>query len=593
LTPVSFQQKNSFEMKARLLAEQVKMLYWQSELIVIFSPFVAVSMVATQWNTANHNLLLAWLGAHILHAFIWNAFRQNYMKHSERRGYQLWVRKQHIILMIMGPAVALLYGLSVPLFWNEHEIESVMMICLILTALNIAPFIGNAISFPVYFWSPILSMGPIAIYAMLMGGYFWWLSILAIMGIVAFLLYARRLSQTFNENFYLRFQNEALAQSLRQEKELVEKSSRAKTRFLASASHDLRQPLQAQRLYVESMIGHDNREEVDELARKVIDSQQAMQKMLDALLDLSKLDAGMMTPCFSDISLKHLFFRMNQAFSSVAENKGIDFHLHWPPDGASVRSDAGMLESILCNLISNAIRYTDEGAVMLAARRRGSHWRLEVRDSGKGIAKTEQQNIFEEFRQLDNPERDREKGLGLGLSIVRRLALLLEHDLSLLSRPGRGSVFAVCLPVGLFPMHEDLHHEEESQSDLSGYAILVIDDEFSIRDGMSCMLERYGCHVLQAADRKEAEAVVRQQKPDAMVVDYRLARDDNGIELIAHLHQYIDADIPALLLTGDTSPDVLQTIEQSGIPILHKPVASNTLLQLLAKLLEPVNTNLD
>jgi len=366
----------------------------------------------------------------------------------------------------------------------------------------------------------------------------------------------------------------------------LQKASAAKTRFLASASHDLRQPLQAQRLYVETMVAQAKDTSVRKLAQKIIASHNSMQKMLDALLDLSRLDAGMVRPRFADVSLKHLFMRLEQEFSSLARRKGLLFYLHWPPDSATVRSDPGMLESILSNLIGNAVRYTEQGAVMLAARRRGVQWQLEVRDSGAGIAEEHQQDIFEEFHQLGNPERDREKGLGLGLSIVRRLARLLEHELSLFSRPGRGSVFAVRLPVGLFPVAEALQAPAGVFAGLSDRRILVVDDEYSIRDGIACALESYGCTVIQAAGYQQARAAVEQQLPDALLVDYRLAAGENGIELINDLHDCAGVTIPALLLTGDTEPKALHSIEQSGIPALHKPVALNELTRALLKLLE-------
>jgi len=293
-----------------------------------------------------------------------------------------------------------------------------------------------------------------------------------------------------------------------------------------------------------------------------------------------------MSPEFSDLSLKHLFSRLNKEFSTQAEQKRLHLHIHWPSEGVAVRSDAGMLESILRNLISNAIRYTDEGNIMLAARRRGSHWLVEVRDSGRGISKEDQLVIFEEFRQLDNPERDREKGLGLGLSIVRRLAQLLDHEFTLISRLGSGSVFALKLPVGLFPMNDKQGRTNEGASDLSGCLILVVDDESAIRDGLAMALELNGCQVVQAADRNEAQALVLQQRPDGMVVDYRLTEGENGIQVIGHLNSCVDGDIPALLLTGDTAPGILKKIEQSGTPVLHKPVSSRALITQLATLLE-------
>ena len=571
-----------------MLGEQQRV---QNELIRIHmghAPIAMIPNLATallvlyiSWGSGKDWLAGGWYLLDIIISLVIVLVATLYKRNSSRFSGEVWSYLSMACWMLLG----LLWGGAAIWLIDLSDAYQFITITAIFLGLLSGTFYSLSILPPLHylFSASLLSLYALAVY---LDQVFFLLAIgAAILGL--FLAWvSHQIYKIMQELFIVRFQNEALTQSIREEKEEVEKSSRAKTRFLASASHDLRQPLQAQRLYVEAMIDQMDEGKVTALGRKVIYSQQAMQKMLDTLLDLSKLDAGMMAPHFTDISLKQLFTRMEQEFATQCERKGLYFHLHWPPEGAAVHSDPGMVESMVRNLISNAIRYTDRGTVMLAARRRGSAWQIEVRDSGKGIAEDKQQTVFEEFRQLDNPERDREKGLGLGLSIVRRLAQLLDHQLTLKSQTGRGSVFAIGLPVALFPADETQGRRDEEPSDLSGFDILVIDDEAAIRDGIATVLELSGCRVMQAADRLEAERIVKQKLPDGMVVDYRLAKGDDGIEVIAHLNRTAGTNIPALLLTGDTAPDVLKKIKQSGIPLLHKPVASRTLIHQLSGILE-------
>ncbi len=313
-----------------------------------------------------------------------------------------------------------------------------------------------------------------------------------------------------------------------------------------------------------------------------------MQLMLDGLLDISRLDAGTVTPELHAVSLHGLFSSLSGDFSLLAEGKGLQFHMHWPPKETAIHSDPGLLESILRNLLNNALRYTRRGAIMLAARKRGQYWRIEVRDSGIGVPVVYQQEIFEEFRQLGNPERDRTKGLGLGLSIVQRLCRLLDYPLTLYSRPNRGSVFAIEVPaltraIGLI----DEVVTDLDLTMLQGLFVLVIDDEQSIRQGLQASLQGYGIRVQAAANRREACAIVESAIPDIIITDYRLPENDNGVAVVESLCVMSKRHIPAILLTGDTSPERLQALQTTPWPMLHKPASINTLLHAIQDVFQP------
>lgn len=253
-----------------------------------------------------------------------------------------------------------------------------------------------------------------------------------------------------------------------------------------------------------------------------------------------------------------------------------------------VHSDAIMLERILSNLITNAIRYTPKGRVWLGSRRRGDKLRIEVRDNGVGIAEDKLDEIFKEFYQVDNPERDRNKGLGLGLAIVDRLSRLLDHPLSVRTRPGQGSVFAVEIPLLSTPSHnEDTPPAATAYTaDVSGMQVLVIDDEAVIRSGMFELLSDWNCNVMLADGTDGAIDQLIQQAtvPDLIVSDFRLRDNDNGIQAIKRIHAHCETDIPAIIITGDTAPERIQEIKNSGYQVLHKPVTAAKLRSLMAYL---------
>jgi CheY-like chemotaxis protein/anti-sigma regulatory factor (Ser/Thr protein kinase) len=247
-----------------------------------------------------------------------------------------------------------------------------------------------------------------------------------------------------------------------------------------------------------------------------------------------------------------------------------------------------LLERIMRNLVANAVRYTDRGRVILGARRTADAVRIEVWDSGRGIPKDKHREIFQEFRQLDNPQRDRRKGLGLGLAIVERLVKLLDHPLELRSQLGKGSVFAVTVPRGR--REEFVPGEADGQivvdRDVANSLILVIDDEPDVRDSMLALLGKWRCEVIAAesCNAMLEKLVSIKRMPDLIVSDYRLKGEENGIEVIARLREEFNAQVPALLITGDTGIEQLREAEESGLHVLHKPLNPSRLRALIANM---------
>jgi two-component system, sensor histidine kinase len=399
--------------------------------------------------------------------------------------------------------------------------------------------------------------------------------------------FALHLSRFITDSIGLRFENLGLIGELRDQKDAAEEANVAKSRFLAAASHDLRQPLHALGLFVQSLhesgLAARERHIIGNIRRSV----DAMEELFNALLDISRLDAGVVQPRIATIPLASVFDSLRFEYAPVARQKRLALIVM--KTAVYVRSDVSLLSRIIRNLLTNAISYTDRGGVVLGCRRSGDAVRIEVWDSGRGIPSDRHEEIFREFSQLENPERDRRKGLGLGLAIVHRLACLLGHSVELRSEVGKGSVFSITVPRGVAEdcVPIDAPPETTTAFDLAHALVLVVDDEAAVQDGMAAVLRRWGCDVLTSGSGEEMLAKLAGvgKLPDLIVSDYRLRGAENGIQVVELLRGEFNAEIPALLVTGDTAPDRLRDAEASGLPILHKPVNPARLRTLIANLL--------
>ncbi|MBI1206071.1 MAG: PAS domain-containing protein [Azospirillum sp.] len=369
---------------------------------------------------------------------------------------------------------------------------------------------------------------------------------------------------------------------LRDAKEAAEQANAAKTRFVATASHDLRQPLQAVTLFNSALADLTSDPQQLYLVEKTQKSLEIVNELLNGILDISRLDAGIVVPQSKCFAIQTLFDRLTFEFRPQARAAGLAFR--FVECRALVLSDPQLVERILRNLVSNALRYTSRGGILLGCRPRGGELVVQVCDSGIGIPADQSAAIFEEFYQIGDQGHDGGRGLGLGLAICRRLAELLGCRLSFRSRLGRGTTFEIALPCHRGPLPEGAVAEPA----LAGHAtgrIAVIEDDPSVREALAFFLDRNGFEVTAAADVDTALAQLRAHgvAPDLILADYRLAKGDTGIDAIERLRTAFCAPIPGILLTGDTSPQRLKEVLASGFRLLHKPIRPNELILAIAE----------
>lgn len=362
-------------------------------------------------------------------------------------------------------------------------------------------------------------------------------------------------------------------------------TSAAKSRFFAAASHDLRQPMHALSLLVSALKLRNRQVEVADLVDRIEDATAAMEVLFEALLDLSRLDAGAVEVRPGHFPLQRLLDELDARFAPVAAEKGLGFRVR--PCDATLVSDPLLLERMLANLVSNAIRYTDDGGVLVGCRARGGRIRIEVRDTGRGIPLEQQHAVFEEFVQLHNPERSRGRGLGLGLAIVSRLAVLLNHPLALRSQPERGSLFSLEVPRG-DPTLVRAETAPASGVLPTGALVVLVDDDSAILNGMAEIFDAWGIDLVPARDAEEALVWLAAigRLPDLVLSDYRLTGNRDGIDAIARIRRHFGRAIPAIVISGDTAPDTLQRVEAAGHPFLPKPLRPARLRVLIAHLLQ-------
>ncbi len=382
------------------------------------------------------------------------------------------------------------------------------------------------------------------------------------------------------------------AQLAAQQAQLQAETANAdKSKFLAAASHDLRQPLHAMGLFLEAL----TRSKMTAQQISVLDhahaASSAASEMLTTLLDFSRLEAGVVQPQAKGFLLQPLISKLEQEFGVQADANNLVYRTR--ETSLAAMADPNLTDLVLRNFISNAIRYTDDGGVLIACRKRGDYVVVEVWDTGIGIPTNQQTEIFKEFHQLGNPERDRRKGLGLGLAIVERISAAMQARVSLHSRPGLGTVFRLWLPLFNGAVIHDDRNLTASPQSLQGMRVLVIDDEEPVRLGMQELLDSWGC-ICHTADELSAALkcvalLPMHEQPEVILADYRLREGATGGQAIAALRAYLALrghvhTVPAIIITGDTAPERLREARSSNAAVLHKPVSAAALQQALIQL---------
>jgi signal transduction histidine kinase/CheY-like chemotaxis protein len=375
----------------------------------------------------------------------------------------------------------------------------------------------------------------------------------------------------------------------------LEAANQAKSRFLAAASHDLRQPIHALSLLAAQLDSRGRSVDRNALNAQIRAAIARLGGLFDDLLDISRLEAGAVVAHSEDFAISAVLDAMTVEFAPEAGAKGLQLTVR--PSDAYVRSDPVLLQRIVLNFVSNAIRYTDRGRVLVGCRQRGTDLLIAVWDTGCGIARHSREEIFREFVQLHSPNRDRGKGLGLGLAIVARLAPLLGSVVELQSTPGKGSMFALRVPLaepsgtGKAAAGDDRRGERLHGTPVRGVFALIVDDDENARAGMQSLLKRWGCLVLAANNSAEALALLsrHERAPELILCDYHLPAGESGIEAIRRIQAACGAAIPAILVTGDTSAEVARAAEDHRHPLIYKPVAPAKLRALLNQVLAPAS----
>ncbi|MES0101624.1 hybrid sensor histidine kinase/response regulator [Mesorhizobium sp. M0019] len=374
-------------------------------------------------------------------------------------------------------------------------------------------------------------------------------------------------------------------------KENAELANLSKTRFLAAASHDVLQPLNAAHLSVSALAEVQTSEEGRKLVRQVERSLETMEDLLRTLLDISKLDAGVVQPDITDVSLETLFSSLRSDFQPVAEMKGLT--LRFRPVNALVRSDRTLLRRILQNILSNALRYTRSGGVLVGTRHRGDTIRIDVADTGCGIPDDQREAVFEEFHRGVIPMDAglAAGGLGLGLAIVRRIAAALGHPVTFSSKVGHGTIFHIDVPVGIGdtadPIASTVDMERPRGYGLFGTRVLLVENDIDVLQAMTSLLERWQCLVRPATSTGDALDLLGDTDwlPDIVIADQHLDGGDLGTTTIAEVRDYLGRAVPALIVTADGSETVANAARAAGIELMRKPLKPAQLRALLAHLL--------
>ena len=492
--------------------------------------------------------------------------------------------------------LAALWGCAGVLFFNVSVMTEQMLLFVLIVGVTVSSVSTNSVwllSHAIYL---VVSTLPLIIMCLLQPDAQYrgiGLAFLAYIG-VAFSV-ARSGSLTYRDMMALTLKNMRLAESLRTQYEITDAASRAKTQFLASASHDLRQPVHSLSLLSEGLKQEVTSERGQQLASYIRSAVTSIDDLLGKLLDISRLDAGDVHADISDFPLDALIDGLVIEARPIAEAKGLS--LRAAPSRCAVRSDPVLLGNILRNLINNAIKYTDAGRVEISTSVSAGDGSdtvfIRVSDTGMGIPEEQQEQIFQEFVQLNNPERDRQKGLGLGLSVCRRLASLLGHDLTLTSEPGQGSVFTLTLERAELTAPDtsvpplDTPADSNASGAFAGVNVLLVEDDAMVRESTAQLLAGWGCQVRTCIDADEGYRIVSAEPEwlDLLITDFRLPGELDGQKLSARIKSEIGTDVPVLMITGDTAPERIKALSDDGITVLHKPVRPGFLRNAMRRLI--------
>jgi signal transduction histidine kinase len=584
--PSRLGRHESDEIDAQVRLQQVRLLYSQLPTSTGGTMVGALLLAAVMWGIAPANAIVGWFACMAAN----QGWRYWLYLRWRRTGIEAADIDRAANYWALGSLLSgCLWGLATLLFFiPDSPVYQAFLFVLIFAVTSAAVLLIGA-HLPSFYVFVLPALVPIVVRNIIEGEPAH-LTLAFIVGVatLAILTFGRNYNRVLVASLRNRFENEALARKLATQnleleraREAAERArteaeiaNRSKTQFFAAAGHDLRQPLHAMGLFAAALTEKVRDPEVLHVVNSINASVDALEGLFNELLDISKIDSGVLKASPTHFELAAMLDRLRMDFEPEAFERGLGLRI--VPTTAYVFSDPVLVERILRNLVSNALRYTKTGGVLVGARRRGRELSLEVWDTGIGIPPEQQGRVFEEFYQLANPERNSKKGLGLGLSIVKRLANLLGARVDLASVPGRGSVFKVRLPLGVRPAADTARKAKAAAApgDLSGRVIVVVEDEAAVLEGMRVLLEGWGAEVVTGASIRETMAEVEPlaRAPDLIVADYGLREGNVGTQAIAALRERFKAPIPAIIVSGSTTPAHVEEAKSIDAHLLLKPV---------------------
>ena len=575
---------------AAVQAEMVAVLFRQFKPIVFGNLAVAMIFGWLLWDRADRDVLVGWLLAVFVLTFVRVLVMVRYLRRPPPTAQALrWAWLATAFSGLSG----LLWGAISLLFLIPDQLVTIVLVGFVLAGMTGGSVASLSAFPPAYYAYAVPAVVPFIARTFMIGGeLFQVLGLLAICLLGVNLYYSHVIWKTVRSAVMLRFENLQLIGQLQQEKERAELANRAKSQFLAAASHDLRQPVHALGLFAGSLglvsqQAQPNREALAMLAGRIEASLRSLGTLLSGLLDISRLESGTVEVRVRPVALAEVFEDVERGFAVMARDRGLRLRV------ASTRlwaqADPVLLKRSLGNLVENALRYTARGGVLVGCRRCGASIALQVWDTGIGIDERQIPHVFREFYQVEDVVRVQEQGLGLGLSIVRRAADLMGARVEVRSRPGRGSVFSIVLArTQAAPALASAPAQAQAQAapDMPvSLGILLIDDQQAVLDATADLLRGRGHRVLAA--RTVAESLALAAREDARIelilADFRLDSQLTGADAIREINARLQRPVPAIIITGDSSPERIQEAVSSGHLILHKPIAAEVLMAAIAE----------
>ena len=564
------------------------LLYKLTPIMMLGNVLAGLILVGILWAAVSHVMLLLWLGTLILMVILTSLFYL-YLKPAYVELEKIPDKLYYYQLPFLFGSI---WGAAGYFFLTPNSMIDIAFLIVFLFGM-----VSGGVSALSSVWLAYLALAvpmllPFSIrlilvgytHTVLLGG-------VTIVYLVVMSFISRLNYHSIGRSLIIRHENRELINSLKKQTQAAEKSSRDKSSFLASASHDLRQPVHSLSLLSSAISPEIHTDKGRKILKQINKANEVMLELLNSLLDVSKLDAGIVKPQLAKTNIDEIFKTLADEFKELAHNSGLKLKLR--ACQYVVKTDPVLLSTILRNLIQNALFYTAKGKVLVTCRKQGDFIKLQVWDTGKGIAKEYQETVFEEFRQLHNPERDQNKGLGLGLAICKRLTDILDIELSLKSVLAKGSVFSLKIPY-LDEVESKTYQSKklppvysEVAPNYQNLVILVIDDNKDVLEAMTALLEKWACVVLTASSVEETVVIGKNHatKIDIIMADYRLREETTGVEAINAFNQYSGYSLPSILITADTSPERMQEISSHGLPVLHKPIKEPQLKVIIGRLL--------